>query len=209
VIPQLVLHGAKNPHSIKVCTRAGVLSKLFCFTDNDPYLNSFMGFDVFQPEKFVVLFPEQTFEFCNLVTGSAVSRFIVYRQLKQLGVSFTSLIDPSVDLDYVQFGESSYIQEGVSLQAKVILDHNVSIHVGTVVGHETTIGHSSFIAHGCSISGEVKIEDQVFIGAGASVLPRKTIGRGAVIGAGAVVTKDVPEYEVWAGNPARRINVKY
>lgn len=32
-----------------------------------------------------------------------------------------------------------------------------------------------------------------------------TIGKGAIIGAGSVVTKDIPPYQVWAGNPARYI----
>ncbi|MCD8273403.1 MAG: hypothetical protein LUC96_00220 [Alistipes sp.] len=32
-----------------------------------------------------------------------------------------------------------------------------------------------------------------------------TIGRGAVVGAGAIVTKDIPPYQIWAGNPARHI----
>ena len=39
--------------------------------------------------------------------------------------------------------------------------------------------------------GEVHIEDDVFIG--------------AIIGAGSIVTKDIPPYQVWAGNPARYI----
>ena len=43
------------------------------------------------------------------------------------------------------------------------------------------------------------------IGAGAVILPGVTIGERAMIGAGAVVTKDVPADEVWAGNPAKRI----
>lgn len=51
----------------------------------------------------------------------------------------------------------------------------------------------------------VVIEDDVWVGANAIVLDGATIGRGAVIGAGAVVTKHVPPYEIWVGNPAKKI----
>lgn len=49
----------------------------------------------------------------------------------------------------------------------------------------------------------VVIEDDVWIGANSVILPGVTIHKGAVIGAGSVVTKDVPEYAIVAGNPAR------
>lgn len=48
----------------------------------------------------------------------------------------------------------------------------------------------------------------VVIFAGAILTPGVTIGDGAVIGAGAVVTHDVPAFEMWAGNPARKISVR-
>lgn len=38
-----------------------------------------------------------------------------------------------------------------------------------------------------------------------SICSSVTIGKGAIIGAGSVVTKDIPPYQVWAGNPARYI----
>ena len=41
------------------------------------------------------------------------------------------------------------------------------------------------------------------IGAGTTILPGITIGEGAMIGAGSVVTKVIPERELWVGNPAR------
>ncbi len=51
----------------------------------------------------------------------------------------------------------------------------------------------------------VKILDNAWIGAGAIILPGVTIGKYAVVGAGSVVTKDVLDYEVVAGNPAKVI----
>lgn len=51
--------------------------------------------------------------------------------------------------------------------------------------------------------------DDVWIGHGAIIRAGLTIGRGAVVGAGAVLTKDVPPYEVWAGVPARRIGERF
>ena len=53
--------------------------------------------------------------------------------------------------------------------------------------------------------GEVHIEDDVFIGVNVCICNSVTIGEGAIIGAGSVVTKNIPPYQVWAGNPARYI----
>lgn len=49
----------------------------------------------------------------------------------------------------------------------------------------------------------VIIKDDVWIGERAIILPGVTVGQGAIVGAGAIVTKDVPDYAVVGGNPAR------
>jgi acetyltransferase-like isoleucine patch superfamily enzyme len=51
----------------------------------------------------------------------------------------------------------------------------------------------------------IEIGDDVWIAAGAAIMPSVNIGTGAVIGANSVVTCSVPEYEIWAGAPARKI----
>jgi maltose O-acetyltransferase len=54
--------------------------------------------------------------------------------------------------------------------------------------------------------GPVEIGDYVFIGPRAIILPNIKIGKGAVVAAGAIVTKDIPEFEIWGGIPAKKIS---
>lgn len=58
---------------------------------------------------------------------------------------------------------------------------------------------------GPEMGKEIHIEDDCWIGGNAILLPGVRIGKGSTVGAGSVVTKDVPEYSVVAGNPARVI----
>ena len=53
------------------------------------------------------------------------------------------------------------------------------------------------------------IEADVWVGHSAIIIAGVHIGRGAIIGAGAVVTKDVPPYEIHAGVPARKIGERF
>ncbi len=53
------------------------------------------------------------------------------------------------------------------------------------------------------------IEDDVWLGMGCYIKSGVRIGRGAVVGMGSVVTHDVPQYEIWAGNPARKIRDRF
>jgi acetyltransferase-like isoleucine patch superfamily enzyme len=51
--------------------------------------------------------------------------------------------------------------------------------------------------------GKVIIKDGSDIGIGAIILPDVKVGKGVIIGAGSVVTKDIHDYEVWTGVPAK------
>jgi acetyltransferase-like isoleucine patch superfamily enzyme len=53
--------------------------------------------------------------------------------------------------------------------------------------------------------GPIVLEQDVWLGANAVVLKGVKIARGAIIAAGAVVTTDVPQFEIWGGVPARKL----
>ncbi|WP_298939623.1 acyltransferase [uncultured Dysgonomonas sp.] len=54
-------------------------------------------------------------------------------------------------------------------------------------------------------SSDVIINDNVFIGMNAIILKGVNIGSNVIIAAGSVVTKDIPDFEIWGGNPAKFI----
>lgn len=74
----------------------------------------------------------------------------------------------------------------------------------TALNHNFNIANQRIDEQGISTQ-PVVISDDVWIGANAVILPGVTIGRHAVIAAGAVVTKDVPDYTVVGGVPAKVI----
>lgn len=57
--------------------------------------------------------------------------------------------------------------------------------------------------------GDIIIGSDVWIGKDVIILPGVNVGNGAVIGAGSVVTKNVHDYEIFAGNPARSIGFRF
>lgn len=56
---------------------------------------------------------------------------------------------------------------------------------------------------------QITISDDVWVGCGVTILKGVHIGRGSIVGAGAVVTKDIGENEIWAGNPARKVKNRF
>ena len=85
----------------------------------------------------------------------------------------------------------------VTIGDRVMFGPNVSLLTAT---HETEVQSRR---DNIEYAKPITIGDDCWIGANVVVLPGVTIGKGCTIGAGAVVTKDIPEWSVALGQPAR------
>lgn len=104
----------------------------------------------------------------------------------------------------VIIGNDTKIGEGAFLDGRALLRIGSHVDIASQVliyNAEHDINSESFAAK----EEPVTVEDYVFIGPRVIILPGVRVGQGAVIAAGAVVTKDIPEYAVAGGVPAKII----
>ncbi len=126
----------------------------------------------------------------------------------------------SVGADCI-IGRDAFIDEGVHLGDRVKVQNGALVYHGVTVGNGVFIGPGAILTNdryprAITATGElargddwtvspIELRDGCSIGAGAVVVAGATIGRFATVGAGAVVTRDVPDFALVAGNPARRL----
>lgn len=128
-------------------------------------------------------------------------------------------------------GDSKTILAVFGSKSELIICDNVGISNAAIVAHcHICIGEGTIIGSGCKIydtdfhsiypefrhsgnthvkSSPINIGKNVFVGAHSLILKGVTVGEGSVIAAGSIVTRNIPPYEIWGGNPARFIRKLY
>jgi acetyltransferase-like isoleucine patch superfamily enzyme len=130
-------------------------------------------------------------------------------------------------IHYNRIGGDAITRLIVKENGNLVIGNNLSISNSTIVcTNKIEIGKFVFIGGDCKIwdtnfhsiefqkriqnddnprTAPIKIKDNVFIGASSIILKGITIGKNSIIAAGSVVVKDIPDNEVWGGNPAKKI----
>lgn len=120
----------------------------------------------------------------------------------------------------------------VNIEAKdSIIGHNVYIGPYSYIGPKTILGNFCMLSDNVNIIGHdhnfnragvpiilagrpteqpyTILEDDVWVGHGVTIMRGVKIGEGSIVGANSVVTKDIPPYSIYAGNPARFIRTRF
>ncbi len=147
---------------------------------------------------------------CDRFNAGGCDRRAVLSELFGCDLDPGTVVRPTFRCDVgtnIRLGRAVMVNSGCIFQDTAAIsvgDHSM-IAPGTVIAtssHDFPVEDRRSVR---TVSLPVSIGRDVWIGAAAVVLPGRTVGDGAIVGAGAVVTRDIPPGEVWAGNPARRI----
>lgn len=127
---------------------------------------------------------------------------------------FTHIMSNSKIGENCNIGQNVVISPDVVLGNGVKIQNNVSVYTGVICEDDVFLGPSCVFTNVINPRSYIARKDEyrttlikrgASIGANATIVCGHTIGRYAFIGAGAVVAKDVPDYALLVGNPARII----
>jgi sugar O-acyltransferase (sialic acid O-acetyltransferase NeuD family) len=122
------------------------------------------------------------------------------------GRVFGKAIHPSASISSdVTIGEGSVIFHGAIIQSSATIGKHVIVNTSASIDHDCVVGDFAHIAPQVALCGLVVVGEGTLVGAGAVVVPGIKIGKWCIIGAGSVVFRDVPDYAMVVGNPARLI----
>jgi len=137
-----------------------------------------------------------------------IRTFVINRILKSKGEDVSCLRHVTfIDPKKISIGDRTVINPYCVLDGRggLEIENDVDIAREALIW---TMEHDTSSDTHATIKVPVHIGHHVWIASRAIILPGVTIGNGAIIAAGAVVTKDVPEFAIVAGVPAKEIGVR-
>lgn len=165
----------------------------------NPYSIDYLGFEqTISLRKIVgndLVFP---------TVGNNIIRFKISELLIRDNLLSIPIIDKSAIVSKTAtIGNGTFVSKNASINAFCSIGIGAIINTGAVVEHECGIGDFGHIAPNATLAGNVKIGKYSFIGAGSIVRQGVCIGENVIIGAGSVVLNDIPDNQIWVGNPSR------
>jgi sugar O-acyltransferase (sialic acid O-acetyltransferase NeuD family) len=169
------------------------------------------------PKEFLLLpIVMSTCEYPEFVSLPVDQRWVwnhkkLFKSIESLGFkNWTSIVHPSAVISpSAKIGNNVFINANCTISTNSIISDSVFVNRDVSIGHDVSIGSHTNIGPAVTVTGTTCIYDSVFIGAGAIIINGIAIGSGATVAAGSVVTRNVQNFSLVMGSPARKKNTLY
>jgi acetyltransferase EpsM len=133
------------------------------------------------------------------------------RRIASLGIPaerWTTVIHPSAVVSSdVPVGMGAFIASNATVQPASRVGNFASLRAGAMMGHECTVEDHAYVGANAVMCGRSRLALAAHLGPGSVLLENKVMGPFSVCGIASAVTKDVREYQIVFGHPARRVGI--
>jgi sugar O-acyltransferase (sialic acid O-acetyltransferase NeuD family) len=200
--------GRETAQAVQALNATGGAWRLLGYLDDDPARHGTIvaGTAILGGRDVLRQRPEASVAVCTGRPGDYVSRMRIVGELGLPPERYATIVHPSAAVSASSsLGPGCVLLAQVALTAEVRVGAHVAIMPHVTLTHDDVIGDFVTIASGARLGGGVRVEQAAYLGAGAIIGENRTVGAFALVGMGAVVTRDIPPREIWAGIPARRL----
>jgi sugar O-acyltransferase (sialic acid O-acetyltransferase NeuD family) len=150
--------------------------------------------------------PDPAVAVCTGHPGDFTSKKRIVERLALAPERYATLVHPAAAVPAsCSLGAGAVLLAGVVATADVRIGAHAGIMPQVVLTHDDVLDDYVTVGAGARVAGSVQVREGAYLGSGCLIRENLTIGPWALVGMGAVVTRDVPGGEVWAGLPARYV----
>lgn len=200
----VVIYGAgRGGVTVKECLSLQNNYQVVCFIDDNIDTGTLCNLPIYHSSRVSEIIKKGVCNIaCAIANGSV--RLKIRKLCDSLGVDLINVIHPWVYISpTVKIGKGNFIKAGVIIETNTVIRDGCIIDNGAIIAHDNVIGDGCHLAPGVTIGSSTNIGDLSVIGIGAAVASGMRIGKSTIISVGSSVIKDVPDYAIVEGVPAK------